>query len=52
LRWNPALSIAVGVVMLAIGFTVPGTTREVILRTAGALAILAGVAMWVTQRRR
>jgi len=52
LRWNPALSIAVGVVMLAIGFTVPGTTREVILRAAGALAILAGVAMWVTQRRR
>lgn len=48
---NPALSIAVGIVLLAIGFIVPGTTREVILRVAGVLAIVAGAAMWVTSRR-
>jgi hypothetical protein len=48
---SPAVSIAVGVVMLAIGFVVPGTTREVILRVAGVLAILAGAVMWVTGRR-
>ncbi|HEV2476811.1 MAG TPA: hypothetical protein VGX22_09735 [Candidatus Dormibacteraeota bacterium] len=48
---NPALSIAVGIVLLAIGFIVPGTTRDVILRVAGVLAIVAGAAMWVTSRR-
>jgi len=51
LRSNPAVSIAVGVVMLVIGFLVPGTTREVILRVAGVLAILAGAIMWVARRR-
>lgn len=48
---NPALSIAVGIVLLAIGFIVPGTTRDVILRVAGVLALVAGAAMWVTSRR-
>lgn len=47
---NPAVSIAVGVVLLAIGFLVPGTTRDVILRVAGVLAILAGAVMWVARR--
>jgi hypothetical protein len=51
LQRNPALAFAVGVVLLAIGFLVPGTTREVILRVAGVLAILAGATMWVMARR-
>ena len=51
LRLNPAVSIAVGVVMLVIGFVVPGTTRDVILRVAGVLAILAGAVMLVARRR-
>jgi hypothetical protein len=50
-RRNPALSIAVGIVLLAIGFVVPGTTRDLILRVAGVLALLAGAAMWVASRR-
>jgi hypothetical protein len=48
---NPIVSIAVGVLLLAIGFVVPGTTRELILRAAGVLAILAGAVMWVARRR-
>jgi hypothetical protein len=48
---NPAVAFAVGVVMLAIGFLVPGTTREVIFRVAGVLAILAGAIMWAARRR-
>ena len=51
LRRNPAVAFAVGVVLLAIGFLVPGTTRELILRVAGVLAILAGAAMWAVARR-
>jgi len=39
-------------VLLALGILLPGATREVILRVAGVLAILAGAIMWVTQRRR
>jgi uncharacterized membrane protein HdeD (DUF308 family) len=48
---NPAVAIVVGVVMLALGFLVPGTTRDVILRLAGVLAILTGTIMWVARRR-
>lgn len=48
---NPALSIAVGIVLLAISVAVPGTTRDLILRVAGVLAILAGAGMWVASRR-
>jgi len=51
-RRNPTVAFAAGVVLLAIGFLVPGTTREVILRVAGVLAILAGAMMWVAARRR
>jgi hypothetical protein len=51
LRWNPAVSIAVGVVMVAISFLVPGTTRDLILRVAGVLAILAGAIIWLARRR-
>jgi len=50
-RWNPAASIALGLVLLAIGFLLPGTTRDLILRVVGVLAILAGAVMWVAQRR-
>ncbi|HEV3309124.1 MAG TPA: hypothetical protein VG815_01190 [Chloroflexota bacterium] len=50
-RRNPALAIALGIVLLALGFLVPGTTRDLILRVAGVLALLAGAAMWVTSRR-
>jgi hypothetical protein len=46
-----ALSIGLGIVLLAIGFLVPGTTRDVILRVAGVLAVLAGAVIWVTGRR-
>jgi uncharacterized protein YjeT (DUF2065 family) len=52
LRRNPAVAFAVGIVLLALGFLTPGTTREVILRAAGVLAILAGAVMWVMARRR
>jgi len=52
LRRNPAVAFAVGVALLAIGFLVPGTTREVILRVAGILAILAGGVMWAAAVRR
>ena len=45
------MSVAVGVVMLAISFFLPGSTRDTILRIAGGLAILAGAIMWVTGRR-
>ena len=38
--------------LLALGFVVPGGTRELILRVVGGLAILAGAAMWVAGRRR
>ena len=48
---NPVLPIALGIVLLAIGFVVPGTTRDLILRVAGVLAILAGAAMWAASRR-
>jgi hypothetical protein len=37
--------------MIAISFVVSGTTRDAILRVAGGLAILAGVAMFVFRRR-
>ena len=50
-RRNPALAIVVGIVLLAIGFVVPGATRDLILRVAGVLALLAGAAMWVASRR-
>lgn len=49
---NPVLAIGVGVLLLALGFLLPGATRELILRVVGGLAILAGVAMWVAGRRR
>ena len=48
---NPVVAFAVGVVLLAIGFLVPGTTRELILRVAGILAISAGAIMLVARRR-
>ena len=48
---NPVVAIAVGVVLLAIGFVVPGTTRDTVLRVAGVLAILAGGVMLVARRR-
>ena len=51
-RRNPALPIALGILLLVLGFIVPGPTRELILRVAGALALLAGVAMWAASRRR
>lgn len=51
MRRNPAIAFAAGIVMLAIGFVVPGSTRELILRVAGGLAILAGAVMLVAQRR-
>lgn len=51
-RRNPALPIALGILLLALGFIVPGPTRELILRVAGVLALLAGGAMWVASRRR
>ncbi|HVH64043.1 MAG TPA: hypothetical protein VNA65_10640 [Candidatus Dormibacteraeota bacterium] len=49
---NPALAIGLGIVLLVIGFVVPGATRELILRVAGVLALLAGAVTWVTSRRR
>lgn len=51
-RTNPVLFIALGVVLLGIGFVVPGTTRDAILRVAGVLAILLGAGIWVTRRNR
>jgi hypothetical protein len=50
-RWNPLVSLAVAVVLLALSFLVPGATRDLILRVAGVLALLAGAAMWVHGRR-
>ena len=50
-RRNPGLAIGLGILLLAIGFIVPGTTRDLILRVAGVVAILAGGAMWVASRR-
>ena len=51
-RRNPAAAIALGIVLLAAGFLIPGATRELIFRVAGVLAVLAGAAMWVASRRR
>ncbi|HKW08001.1 MAG TPA: hypothetical protein VJS19_10590 [Candidatus Dormibacteraeota bacterium] len=48
---NPYVAIAVGIVMLVISFLVPGETRDLILRVAGALAIVLGVGMFVMGRR-
>jgi len=48
---NPIVAIAVGIVLLAIGFVVPGTTRDTVLRVAGVLALLAGGVMLVARRR-
>jgi hypothetical protein len=50
-RRNPALTIALGIVLLALGFIMPGTIRDLILRVAGVLALLAGAGMWVALRR-
>ena len=50
-RRNPVLAIALGIVLLAISFIVPGETRDLILRVAGVLALLAGAAIWVASRR-
>lgn len=47
MRRNPVISVALGVVLIAISFLLPGATREVILRVAGVLAILAGALMWL-----
>ena len=49
---NPYAAIALGVVLLVISFVVPGGTRDLILRIAGVLAILAGAVMWAISRRR
>ena len=51
-RRNPAIAFVVGVALLLISFVVSGTTRDLILRVAGVLAILAGAAMWLAWRRR
>ncbi|HET9781619.1 MAG TPA: hypothetical protein VFR33_07545 [Candidatus Dormibacteraeota bacterium] len=45
------ISIAIGVVLLVLGFVIPGSTRDLIFRVLGVLAILAGVATWVMRRR-
>lgn len=50
LRWNPGVSIAVGLVMIALSFLVPGATRDLIFRVLGVMAIVAGSVMWVTRR--
>ena len=50
-RQNPALAIGLGILLLAISFIVPGTTRDLILRVVGVVAILAGGAMWLASRR-
>jgi hypothetical protein len=48
---NPALSIGLGVLLIAISFVVPGTTRDAILRVVGVVAILAGAGIWLARRR-
>ena len=50
-RRSPALAVGLGIVLLALGFIVPGTSRDLILRVVGGLALLAGGAMWVASRR-
>jgi hypothetical protein len=50
-RSNPVYPIALGVVLLVISFLVGGTTRDLILRVVGVVAILAGAGMWLVQRR-
>jgi hypothetical protein len=52
LRSNPFLSIGLGIVLLVISFLVGGTTRDLILRVAGVLFILAGGVIWVMRRGR
>ncbi len=52
LRTNPLVAIGVGVVLLGLSLVVPGTTRDLILRVAGALALVAGAVMWEASRRR
>jgi len=51
LRTNPILPIALGVVLLAISFLVRGDTRDLLLRAAGIVAIVAGAVMWSMKRR-
>ena len=51
-RINPALAIALGVLLVAIAFVVPGSTRDLILRIAGGAFIVAGAVVWVVARRR
>ena len=51
MRLNPVISIAIGVVLLVLGFVVPGATRDLIFRVLGVLAILTGVVAWLTRRR-
>ena len=50
-RINPALAIALGVLLVAIAFVVPGSTRDLILRIAGGAFIVAGAVVWVVRRR-
>ena len=52
LRTNPVLAIGLGILMLALSFLVGGATRDLILRVAGVLAILAGAIIFIAQRRR
>lgn len=52
LRRNPLLAVGLGIALLALSLVVPGTTRDLILRVAGVLAIVAGAVMWVGSRRR
>lgn len=47
---NPLLAVVLGVVLLVISFVVPGGTRDLILRIAGAVAIVAGAGIWLARR--
>ncbi len=47
---NPLLAVGLGVVLLVISFVVPGGTRDLILRIAGGVAIVAGGGTWLARR--
>lgn len=52
MRPNPLYAVGLGVVLLVISFLVGGETRDLSLRVAGVLAIVAGAVMWMARRRR